>query len=113
VSTTESFAHSTLVCEVAELAIVPDQVENFTLAAEKAIDVILDRDTAHGAHLLASIEKPDHFLLLVVWNTVESHEEFRASDDFPHYRAHIQEYFAALPQVLHYTWKVGRGLPIA
>ena len=111
--TVARFSESTLVCEVAEVSIVPGKSEEFVEGAAAAIDVILGRHTAHGAHLMESIEQPDHFLLLVVWDEVQSHTDFRDSPDFPLYRRHIQEYFSALPQVQHYRWRSGRGLPIA
>jgi quinol monooxygenase YgiN len=107
-----NFAGSGLALEAATLSIDPERLDDFIAAADSAIEVILDRPTAHGAHLIQSIENPNSFVLLVVWDSVASHQEFRDSADFPIYRSKIQDYFAALPAVTHYHWTTGQGAPI-
>ena len=48
------------------------------------------------------------YLLLVEWDTLEDHQAFRASDAFPSWRAPIQPFFAADPEVEHFTSVVAR-----
>lgn len=50
------------------------------------------------------IEAPDGYLLLVWWDSVESHMKgFRESEAFKQWRALLGPHFAAPPQVQHFS----------
>lgn len=48
------------------------------------------------------VETPTRFVLIAEWDSVAAHEEFRASDRFPQWRALIGPHFATPPSVEHY-----------
>jgi quinol monooxygenase YgiN len=41
-------------------------------------------------------------VLLVEWESVAAHEDFRASDSFPQWRAHVSPHFESRPNVEHF-----------
>ena len=50
------------------------------------------------------IESPERYLLMIWWDTVEDHTVgFRESERFAQWRAIVGPFFAAPPQVEHYT----------
>jgi hypothetical protein len=50
------------------------------------------------------VESPSRFVLMVEWESVEAHElNFRATDRFTRWRGHIGGYFAAPPNIEHFT----------
>ncbi len=104
-----TFAGSDLTCEIAEFSIDLAHLDDFKASAEAALAVILGQPTVHGGQFVECIEEPGKFLLVVVWDSVAAHEAFRASEDFPVYRGHIQDYFVVPPRALHYRWTAGPG----
>ncbi len=48
-----------------------------------------------------SIETPTRFVLMVEWDSVEMHQQFRDSDQFADWRAPIGKFFAGPPYVEH------------
>ena len=49
------------------------------------------------------IETPTRFVLLVEWDSVAAHEDFRASERFGQWRALIGPHFAGPPVVEHFA----------
>ena len=89
--------------EVAMIDVTPGTEEQFVMAYLEARPSLLDTPGVRSASLAQGIELPSRFVLHVDWDTVEAHEQFRASDAFGEWRASVGSYFAAAPQSAHYT----------
>jgi quinol monooxygenase YgiN len=68
-----------------------------------ALSVIAAAEGCLGASALRGIENPDEFVLRVRWVAVESHLEFRASPDFPRYRATFAEHLDEVVGFAHFN----------
>jgi heme-degrading monooxygenase HmoA len=96
-----------VIVERAEFSIAPGREEEFerTFYAD-ARDVISQSKGFISARLARGIERPDTFLLIVEWETLEDHTEgFRESDLFTRWRELLGPCFAGPPAVEHYAPK--------
>jgi heme-degrading monooxygenase HmoA len=93
-----------VILERAEISVVPGREDEFEQTFhQQARDVISQSKGFRSARLMRGIERPDTFLLLVEWETLEDHTEgFRQSELFVQWRALLGPFFAAPPAVEHY-----------
>jgi heme-degrading monooxygenase HmoA len=89
--------------EVAMIDVTPGTEEQFVTAYLEARLALLDTPGVRSAELAQGVELPSRFVLRVDWDTVQAHEQFRASEAFGEWRASVGSYFAAAPQGAHYT----------
>jgi len=73
-----------------------------------ARQVIAQAPGCRWVKLHRGVERPGTYLLLVEWDTLDDHAAFRSSDAFARWRAPIQPFFAADPQMEHFTSGVAR-----
>lgn len=92
-----------MVLEVARFEITPGSEDAFAAAYGEAVSLVAGTPGFRSARLLRGVESPSRFVLLVEWDSVAAHEEFRASDRFGGWRALIGPHFAAPPEVEHFT----------
>ncbi|HYN93692.1 MAG TPA: antibiotic biosynthesis monooxygenase family protein [Pilimelia sp.] len=93
-----------MVLEVALIDIAPGREDEFAAAYAKGHPILAETPGCRSVRMTRGIESPQRFVLLVEWDTVEDHEEnFRATDRFTRWRELIGPYFAAPPQVEHFT----------
>ncbi len=93
-----------MVLEVANIDVQPGSEESFVKAYLGAREVLLSTPGCHSARMTRGIESPSRFVLLVEWDTVDSHEQnFRATDRFTTWRAAIGPFFANPPHVEHFA----------
>ncbi len=93
-----------MVLEIAQFEITPGRENDFAAAYQVARSLITGTEGCRSVRMTRGIESPSRFVLLVEWDSVEAHEQnFRATDKFPRWRALISPFFAATPQVEHYT----------
>ena len=72
-----------MVLEVAVLNIAPGQAQDFEEAFREAQQIIAAMPGYQSHELKKCVEKTDQYLLLVQWDSVESHEQgFRASPEY-------------------------------
>lgn len=92
------------VLEVAVLDVRPGQAEAFRSAFAKAESIIASMP-GYGRHELRACVEDDHrFLLLVWWDSVESHQEgFRQSADYEKWKALLHHFYDPFPTVQHYV----------
>jgi heme-degrading monooxygenase HmoA len=91
-----------MVLEVAVIEVVPGAEQDFGNAYRGIREVLTSTPGCRSARMTQGIESPSRFVLLVEWDSVESHEqEFRGSDRFARWRAAIGPFFAAPPDVQH------------
>ena len=89
--------------ELARLDVRPGQAEAFEAAFEEA-RTILAAAPGHRRHELRRChEDPGRYLLLVWWDTLESHTEgFRGSPGYQRWKALLHHFYDPFPEVEHY-----------
>jgi heme-degrading monooxygenase HmoA len=91
-----------MVLEIADFAVRPGTEERFAAAYLEARELLAATPGFVSARLTRGIESPSRFVLLVEWQTVESHTVgFRESERFTQWRELIGQYFASDPKVEH------------
>jgi heme-degrading monooxygenase HmoA len=89
-----------VIVEHAELAVTDP--EAFEAAFTEAREVIAQADGFRWVELLRGIERPEVYVLLVGWDSVEAHMTgFRESPRFARWRELIGPYFTKPPAVDH------------
>ena len=92
-----------MIVEIADLEIQLGQDQDFEVALEQAKQVLIQAKGFLGIAVHRGIELPNHYLLMLKWETLEDHTiGFRESDLFTQWRALIGPFFANPPQVLHW-----------
>ena len=91
-----------MIYEIALLPVHKNQIDAFKQAFAQ-VAPLLCRAKGYRGHMLAQgIETPEHFSLIVRWETLEDHTPaFEASDDHRVFMEGLQAYFAEEPQVRH------------
>ncbi len=91
-----------MVLEIALIDVRPGAEDDFTAAYREARR-LLDEASARSVRMTRGIETPSRFVLLVEWDSVAAHEEFRASEGFGQWRGLIGPHFAGPPAVEHFA----------
>ena len=91
-----------MVLEVAQFDITPGSEEAFAAAYGRARELLASSPGCGTVRMTRGVETPTRFVLIVEWESVAAHEDFRASDRFPQWRGLIGPHFAAPPLVEHY-----------
>jgi heme-degrading monooxygenase HmoA len=92
-----------MVLEVAQFSITPGSEEAFAAAYAEALPQVSVTPGFRSARMTRGVESPSSFVLLVEWDSVEAHGQFRSSERFGVWRGLIGPHFAAPPQVEHFT----------
>jgi heme-degrading monooxygenase HmoA len=93
-----------MVLEVADIQVTPGAEEEFLSAYRGIRDVLITTPGCRTVRMARGVESPARFTLLVEWDSVEAHENnFRAGERFERWRAAIGPFFAAPPNVEHFT----------
>ncbi len=93
-----------MILEHALITVRPDSHAEFETALAAAREVISASPGFVSLALHRGVEAPDHYLLLVGWETLEDHTVgFRESPAFAEWRSHIGPYFEAPPEVDHFA----------
>ena len=87
-----------MVLEHAVLPVTPGEEEAFAEDLKAALPIIRSAPGCRGAEVRREIEDPTKHLLLVTWDSVEAHNEFRNTDLYQQWRSLTHP---------HYTGKVG------
>ena len=92
-----------MILEVAMLDVKPGQESEFESAFEKAQQIISSMDGYVSHQLQKCIEKPNRYILLANWKTLEDHTKgFRESDEYQQWRAILHHFYDPFPTVEHY-----------
>lgn len=100
-----------MVLEVAILNVRTGASEAFETAFREA-QAILAASAGYQRHeLRRCLEADGRYLLLVWWDTLESHTEgFRASPAYERWRALLHSFYEPFPTVEHYIEVAGAGV---
>jgi len=91
-----------MVLEVAQFDITPGHEEQFVAAYRQARPLVASTPGCGSMRMTRGVESPTRFVLLVEWESVDAHQAFRASENFPRWRGLIGPHFAAPPAVEHF-----------
>ncbi len=93
-----------MILEVAEIHILEGQNADFEAAVKKGITAFVQPTAGFIRYeLRRSIEEPIRYLLLIQWETLESHTvNFRESENFTQWREVVGPYFTQPPYVQHF-----------
>ena len=90
--------------EHAVLAVGADREAAFEAAFAEAKSIIASMPGFLRLRLERCIERPNRYLLLVEWETLEDHTEgFRGSADYQRWRSLLHHFYDPFPTVEHYT----------
>jgi len=94
-----------MILELADLRIHPGQHAEFEAAIQRGIAAVISQAQGfRGAKVNRSLESPERYILQIFWATLEDHTvAFRGGPLFAQWRAIVGPFFAAPPQVEHFT----------
>jgi len=91
-----------MITEFAEIDVQPGMEESFIAGVQASLPLFARATGCHGAVLHHSLESPQHFVLVVRWDSVADHtEKFQKSPDYQTWRANVGRFFAGPPKVWH------------
>jgi heme-degrading monooxygenase HmoA len=92
-----------VIVEHALLPVMPGKAEEFVTAFEQAKRLIAASRGFRRLTLSRCTERPDTFLLLVEWDTLEDHTEgFRGSAAYEEWRRLLHHFYEPFPVVEHF-----------
>lgn len=92
-----------MVLEVALIDVTPGAEQAFRDSYAQGRGLIAAAAGFRSMRMTQGVETPTRFVLLVEWDAIAAHEDFRASDDFGRWRAFIGPHFAGPPRVEHFA----------
>jgi heme-degrading monooxygenase HmoA len=93
-----------MILEVADLQVKPGRSAEFEAAFAQAQRIIASMPGYRSHALHRCIERADHYLLLVRWDSVADHEEgFRKSPEYQEWKRLLHHFYDPFPTVLHYA----------
>jgi heme-degrading monooxygenase HmoA len=94
-----------MILEVADIRIQPGQQAAFDEAIQRGVSSVIARAKGfQGWKINRGIESPERYLLMIFWETLEDHTgSFREGALVTQWRAIVGPFFAAPPQVEHFT----------
>ena len=96
-----------MILESAVLDVKPGEEAAFEAAFAEAQSIISSMKGYRSHELLACIEVPSRYLLLVRWDTLEDHTEgFRGSPDYQRWKALLHHFYDPFPTVEHYEPRI-------
>ncbi|MDR7330955.1 antibiotic biosynthesis monooxygenase [Roseateles asaccharophilus] len=100
-----------MILEIAQLQVRPGQSADFEAAFAEAQTIIASMPGYLGHELQCCIERAEHYMLLVRWESVAHHEQgFRQSEGYQRWRQLLHHFYDPFPTVLHYKRVAGPGL---
>ena len=92
-----------MITEHALLEVVPGREHEFVTAMERAKSIIAASPGFHSLRVERCLERPNCFLLLVQWESLEDHTQgFRGSQAYDAWRAALHHFYDPFPVVEHF-----------
>jgi len=92
-----------MVLEVALIDVTDGSQQEFAAAYEQARALVAATPGCGAMRMTQGIETPTRFVLLIEWDSVAAHDDFRNGERFSQWRALIGPHFAVPPQVEHFA----------
>ena len=97
-----------MVLEVAVLDVKPGQSQDFEAAYGQAQSILSSMKGYNSHQLQKCLEKPNRYILLVSWQTLEGHTQgFRGSAAYQEWRRLLHHFYDPFPEVEHYVVVTG------
>lgn len=90
-----------MITEIATIIVDPASSDEFEAAVIKVSPMFNASEGCHGLALERIIETPGKYLLLIQWESVKHHMEFRETEAYEQWRSLAHPLFAATPVVEH------------
>lgn len=92
-----------MILEVAVLEVKSGEARAFEVAFSEAQEIIRNRQGYVSHQLQRCMEKPNRYILLVNWETLEDHTiGFRESKEYQQWRSLLHHFYDPFPTVEHY-----------
>jgi heme-degrading monooxygenase HmoA len=92
-----------MVLELAILNVIPNREKDFEAAFAKASPIISSMSGYMSHQLHRCLEKPNQYVLLVKWETLEAHTVgFRGSEGYQEWKKLLHHFYDPFPNVEHY-----------
>ena len=92
-----------MILESAALEVTPGQTQAFEAAFRRAQRILAASPGYLSHELQRCIERPNRYLLLVRWRTLEDHTEgFRQSEPYQEWKRLLHHFYDPFPTVEHY-----------
>lgn len=93
-----------MILEVADIRIQPGRQAEFEAAIRRGAETVIAKAEGYVSHrVVAGIESPDRYVLMIWWQRLEDHTEgFRNSPLFAQWRGIVGPFFAQPPSVEHF-----------
>jgi heme-degrading monooxygenase HmoA len=92
-----------MVLEVVVLDVKRGQGPAFEAAFQQAAPIVARAPGYRSHELQKCIERPDRYVLLIRWDTLEAHTlGFRGSPDYQEWKRHLHHFYDPFPAVEHY-----------
>src|SRR5256885_13951227 len=93
-----------MVLEHALLSVLPGREAEFEAAFTEAAPIIAASPGFGELRLSRCLERPNVYLLLVEWDSVEAHQDgFRGSAGYQRWKALLHHFYDPFPTVEHYA----------
>ncbi len=92
-----------MVLEVALIDVKDGSEQEFAAAYEQAKHLPAATPGCGPMRMTQGVETPTRFVLLIEWDSVAAHDDFRESERFGQWRALIGPHFAGPPHVEHFA----------
>jgi heme-degrading monooxygenase HmoA len=95
-----------MILELADIRIHPGQHAEFAKAVQHGLNTVLSKAKGFQRYEVhRSIESPDRYVLLILWDTLEDHTVgFRGSPAYTEWRGIVGPFFAKPPMVEHFEF---------
>ncbi|PJJ71932.1 heme-degrading monooxygenase HmoA [Diaminobutyricimonas aerilata] len=95
--------HGVMILEHAPLTVRPGMEDDFERAFARASAIIASMPGFLDLALARCVERPNGYLLLVHWESVEHHEVgFRGSPEYQEWKALLHHFYDPFPTVEHF-----------
>ncbi len=92
-----------MIIEQALLQVKPGQSDQFAKAMHQARPLIAVQPGFQSIEVRPSVDCPDQYLLVVVWDSVESHRDgFRKSPEYEKWRRLLHDFYDPMPSVTYF-----------
>ena len=88
--------------EIALFDVQPGAEQAFSEAYGKARALLTASVGCREVRMTQGVETPTRFVLMVEWDSVAAHQDFRDSPEFAQWRGFIGPHFAQPPHVEHF-----------
>ena len=94
-----------MILEQVDIRIHPGQQEEFEAALKNGLENVIGKAKGFlGYRINRGIETPNRYIILLYWETMESHTvDFRESPAFPEWRSIVGPFFAKPPAIEHFN----------